>query len=178
MNAISQHIALLYTTPHFTPLYLPHSPPLPSTSHHTHITLHPPRSHPSPLPPCQIIPHCTLSHTPHSVHPVAGVSMDTGSTGAYLSPGSLSSKVGRKPGHRERILAYSTVGYGIICCIFVIFSELIIQFFSIFYFLCYIFIFLIFFVLMLISSVLNNSILYAFYMYRILEHPTTSLLKF
>ena len=40
----------------------------------------------------------------------SGVSMDSATSGAYLSPGSLSSKVGRKPGHRERILAYSTVG--------------------------------------------------------------------
>lgn len=136
---ITLHHTTLYSPPFFhTPLACP-----PHTYHFPSNPL-------TPLTPstCHIIPHYTLSDTPHPVHPVAGVSMDTGSTGAYLSPGSLSSKVGRKPGHRERILAYSTVGYGIICCIFVIFSQLIIQFFSIFHFFL-----------------------------RILEHPTTSLLK-
>ena len=96
------------TTPNHTTFY---SPPLPS-----------------PLlssPPLPCPPHPT-TQTHNTSHPVTGVSMDTGSTGAYLSPGSLSSKVGRKPGHRERILAYSTVGYGIIYFIFVIFfSELV-----------------------------------------------------
>lgn len=109
---------LHHTPSHFTPLFhaplpspLPHFPPMPSTPH----TL--------------LTPYTLSHHIPNTLYHTTGVSMDTGSTGAYLSPGSLSSKVGRKPGHRERILAYSTVGYGIICHVFVIF-------FLGFYFVC------------------------------------------
>ena len=90
------HTTPHHTTPHHTTPH--HTTPHHTTPHHTtpHHTTPPIHSH-------TIL--CTLT--------LVGVSMDAAASGAYLSPGSLSSKVGRKPGHRERILAYSTVGYGI-----------------------------------------------------------------